>query len=605
MPSITQDVLFNLGVTGADGTISKVGGVALKFGAVAAAASLAGNAIAGAVKSADDFADAVKASDMDMGRFLQTTKGLITSMGAYQNANKLQAASVKITSDQMDALGKKAVQMADSLGTDATQEFEKLTDAVIRANARGLVPYGVQLESTGDKTKDQQLALEALTGTMVDYQVELGNTTEKVQALGNTLTTTRDLLLDGAWRSFVDFLPDAFDGLSSINTTMQQLNTALLESDGILAKWMFSWEGIGNTIAGVYIEAQRLMPWGWLAGKVGDALGLDTSALNTFAENQYAAEQSSRKEAQANRAVAGPKNVGGPQVVGGKRGGGGGGKKSTPSDMEFGLEEITAYEDLAIAGQIDGTWGSSEGGRGGSMSRAYAEQQAAERLAIQADFEQRSADRWFEQESAKMGSMQDFKNQELEMERAKYEQMNEMQRAQYDRDKQWNEMRKIDQANTYANGVATIGNMMGQIASMQDKNSRKGFETSKKLQLAQAAMTLPQAIMNAWNSGMQFGPASIVMAPLLTALTTGIGIAQIAQISAMKYGGGSVGVAKSSGSVSMPSGGLNSYGGGNSSGGGSTIVNNVILDGTTIHSSMIRANDGASQRGDRSFSTAA
>ena len=35
--SVTQQVLFELGVTGADGAITKVGAVGLKFGAVAAA----------------------------------------------------------------------------------------------------------------------------------------------------------------------------------------------------------------------------------------------------------------------------------------------------------------------------------------------------------------------------------------------------------------------------------------------------------------------------------------------------------------------------------------------------------------------------------------
>jgi tetrahydromethanopterin S-methyltransferase subunit C len=141
---------------------------------------------------------------------------------------------------------------------------------------------------------------------------------------------------------------------------------------------------------------------------------------------------------------------------------------------------------------------------------------------------------------------------------------------------------------------------------MQDKTSRKGFENSKKLQIAEASMQLPSAIMGAYTSMVRIPYIGPFIAPIAAAAAGVFGAMQIKQIASQKFGGGTASAARpSTPSISMPSGGLNNYGGGTASGGGSTIVNNVILDGTVIHSSMIRANDGASQRGDRSFSTAA
>jgi hypothetical protein len=97
-----------------------------------------------------------------------------------------------------------------------------------------------------------------------------------------------------------------------------------------------------------------------------------------------------------------------------------------------------------------------------------------------------------------------------------------------------------------------------------------------------------------------------VLGGIAAGIATAFGIAQMVKVKRTKFGGGNDMSAGAPPKTDINvSGGANNYGAGSTSGGGSTIVNNVILDGTVIHSSMIRANDGASQRGERSFTTAA
>lgn len=581
--TITQQVLFELGVTGQDGTITKIGNTAIKFAALAAVAREAVQAIGAAVDSAGQFGDVIKNTQTDMSNFLMETKGLISAMGAYQSANKLTTAGIGATADQMNALGKAATVMADRLGTDATQEMDKLTDAVIRASARGLVPYGIQLESTGDKAKDQAIVLEMLAEKFRDVNVEIGNASELMEVLGNTIQTTQDMLVDGALSALGDTFFSAVGGLEAMNTTLMQFNNSLIQSEGKLGKWMFSLKGLANTILGVFIEAQRMMPWGRAAAYVADKLGLDTSFLNFAAENQYKQEQKFKKEgamAKQERALENVK-VGKNKV---------GGSSKKEDIMEFTLEETLEPEQERM----------------NQMARvdfAIEEERKRAAVAETARLEDVYLERWKAQVDQRVADRVTAAENEKRIEAEKYAAMTDTQRQYYDQEKAWAQMSAKEKVEMGAAMSATIGGQFGQIAAMQDKSSRKGFEISKNMQLAQATMTLPQAILNAWNTGMQFGPASVVMAPALVASTTALGIAQIAAIKKQKFGGSSAPSSSgsvSSPSVSAPSGGLNNYGNGNASA-STTLVSNIVLDGNVIVRSMLRSNADAAQRGEPSF----
>lgn len=97
---------------------------------------------------------------------------------------------------------------------------------------------------------------------------------------------------------------------------------------------------------------------------------------------------------------------------------------------------------------------------------------------------------------------------------------------------------------TIASNAATI---LNQLADEQDKNSKEGFENSKKLQIAAATMSMLSGIIGAWNSAMALpAPASFIIGALETATTVALGAMQINKIKQQKFdGGGSSGGAAS------------------------------------------------------------
>jgi len=608
MSAITQDVLFNLGVTGADGTITKIGATTLKFGALAAAAGMASRAIYDTIKQADDLADAIGRSDRDMTRFLITTKGLVSATEAYTGANKLMEARIPTTTAQMDALGKKAMSYADSVGISVPEAFDKLTDAIVKGSSRGLLPFGIVLEETTDKTLAQQEALEKLVAQTKDADDATLSLTESMTGLMNVAGDTTLLVTEG----IIDKLGQTFfktdNFIQSSTSALSQFNQELISSDGALTDYMFSLKGIINTVAGVFVEMQRLLPTTKLFGYIADKLGLDTSWLNTMAENQYDAQGTGRrnrtKEQQGEKAKNAAMSA-----------------AAASAENQSALDEINALE---AQYDLNAEFGSKKRrGGGGRRNKVQAttvfdqglsgvdiqdlamgittpsEERAAEIAAMQADFQAGQVTAMEQEQALAKWNAEE----QVRIEADKYAALNSIQKQHFDASQEYAKMDAIGRAAINANAVSTIGGQLGQLSAMQNRESRKGFETSKNLQIAQASMTMPQAILNAWNTGMQFGPAGIVMAPLLVATTTALAIAQIAQISKMKYGGGK---SSSGSSTSLNiSTASNNYGAGNASGQGTTIINNVLVDGNVIHQSMIRANDSAAQKGEKSFSTAA
>lgn len=86
-----------------------------------------------------------------------------------------------------------------------------------------------------------------------------------------------------------------------------------------------------------------------------------------------------------------------------------------------------------------------------------------------------------------------------------------------------------------------------------EKARRKGFERSKKIQIAMAIVQGVQSVMAAYTAGSSMGPAGVVMGPLMAAVAGVTAVANIAKIKAQKYdGGGSAGIGSAPQPVSVP-----------------------------------------------------
>ena len=100
-----------------------------------------------------------------------------------------------------------------------------------------------------------------------------------------------------------------------------------------------------------------------------------------------------------------------------------------------------------------------------------------------------------------------------------------------------------------ATGLSAVAQLMNGLAAEQDTSNKKGFESSKKLQIAGTTMSMLAGIAQAWASSMQLGAiAGPIMGSILSSFMLATGIAQIAKIKNTKFEGSS----STSGSSATP-----------------------------------------------------
>lgn len=113
-------------------------------------------------------------------------------------------------------------------------------------------------------------------------------------------------------------------------------------------------------------------------------------------------------------------------------------------------------------------------------------------------------------------------------------------------------LQALDELNTFLTDQAV--KKAGSNERAAEAARKKGFERSKKLQLAMAIISGVQGVMAAFTAGSSMGPAGVVMGPVMAALAAVTAGVNIAKIASMKYespsAGGGGGAVPSAPSVS-------------------------------------------------------
>lgn len=106
---------------------------------------------------------------------------------------------------------------------------------------------------------------------------------------------------------------------------------------------------------------------------------------------------------------------------------------------------------------------------------------------------------------------------------------------------------KLDLTDEQVQGISAGVNLLGTsltqtsqlldtLANAQDQNSKEGFETAKKLNIASAVMQMLNGIVSSWASAMTLGPiAGPIMGGVLTAFTTTLGMININKIKSTTF----------------------------------------------------------------------
>ena len=97
-------------------------------------------------------------------------------------------------------------------------------------------------------------------------------------------------------------------------------------------------------------------------------------------------------------------------------------------------------------------------------------------------------------------------------------------------------------AGVAASAINSAASILNALADEQDETTEEGFKRQKGLQIASATMNMLSGIVSVWPAAMELGPiAGPIVGAALSALITGIGVAQIVKIKQQQFdknGGG-------------------------------------------------------------------
>jgi hypothetical protein len=151
--------------------------------------------------------------------------------------------------------------------------------------------------------------------------------------------------------------------------------------------------------------------------------------------------------------------------------------------------------------------------------------------------------------------------------------------------------------------VSTAGNLFSNLSQTIDGSSESSFNASKAFAYSANIVETVLASTAAFRSVMQSVPypANAILAPIYAGSVAVMGGVNGAKIRKQKYqkGGGSGG----GGSISKPSFNAGNMGRESSSGGGDSYTFNVLVEGQTVFSSVLKQNELNKQTGDKHFRT--
>jgi hypothetical protein len=136
-------------------------------------------------EAADQYGDVVHGHVVSVEQAREATNGLIDSITLHQQAARMEAAGVQLSAEQLRALAVAATNYAQSTGADLNESFTSLTDSVTRCTARGLRPYGIELERGASRGAQQRAVIDQLTRAYGDQTSEVEGTADAITALQN------------------------------------------------------------------------------------------------------------------------------------------------------------------------------------------------------------------------------------------------------------------------------------------------------------------------------------------------------------------------------------------------------------------------------------
>jgi hypothetical protein len=603
MADVNKSVLFTVGSVGTQAAGAKFGAMTAKLTAAAAAVGLLAVGIKKLVDDAQQFGQAFAAVSTDMSAFNKNTAGLINTLDGLQGTVKLQEAGLSLTAKQLSAIGVAATSMSQKLGEGpegATARFNKLTKAIIAGSDRALLPYGIELEETEDKAVAQAEAIEKLTEKFGELSVEVQTAKEAQFAFKNSF----DTVVQAEMNQFLETLADDWRDIGAEiwggADAMFQLEKEIVATNGAILEFDQSMDGmIGKFNSGLGSLATSLMEFSKpLYEVVNGVLLLQSFGQTSLRDIQIAGLEADldrltqieqlTKKADADRAKRQAEIQGLPQVM-------------EFSESEAGITGTTGgrrrrrepkkEEAEAIVRQQFGPSEATNFRTGDRATEAGAE---ASQIAAKLAFENQMA-----ADQAAMEAKIANDKLKQDQERNHLAVMLGLNKEAIDQQMRWQQMTADQRVKVLETTTSESTQILSNFAKSANAETKAGFEAQKALMYSANILSTIQGAAGAFARVMATipPPASFIIAPIAAASVVASGAAAGKQIRSAKFGGDAKTKAPSTPNFSGGSLGASSGGGGDS------FTFNVNVEGQTVFSSVMNANDIANQNGQRSFST--
>lgn len=200
--------------------------------------------------------DVLERTSVRLGEAMLAARGMYTALELGTTANKLGQSGLQATSEELAILTRRAIEYARATGIDESEALEKLTSAMIRGNARGLKPFGIEMDATLPRA-------EAFSAAVAKMGKTLEGTTTSIDDLNDVAKSVKNSLFDlgtvavGAGDAFASGLlegsGEALDGMSSMTSglvnNLAEIKDAFRET-GSDIKTIYSeyWVGLWDLI---------------------------------------------------------------------------------------------------------------------------------------------------------------------------------------------------------------------------------------------------------------------------------------------------------------------------------------------------------------------
>jgi hypothetical protein len=148
------------------------------------------------IDSAAELSDVQGRLSIDISKVNNNVRGLTGSLNLITEANRLSAANVKVNAEQFAILSKYAAVFADSTGRKTSDVLGQVVGALITGTERGLIPFGISVKDSADKTEIFNSAIGQMSEAVAGSEVGLDTIREKQEAWTDVIITATSKLID-------------------------------------------------------------------------------------------------------------------------------------------------------------------------------------------------------------------------------------------------------------------------------------------------------------------------------------------------------------------------------------------------------------------------